>query len=65
MSDDCCPSPLLFGAKVSAIDPASEEGECPESLVGNIEFSDVVFSYPARPDVQVMLEAPGMIVCSI
>lgn len=26
----------------------------PESLEGNIEFKDVVFRYPARPDIQVL-----------
>ena len=38
---------------MSAIDPASEQGERPDTLTGNIEFSDVVFNYPARSDVQV------------
>ena len=47
--------------KVSAIDPASEEGERPDTLVGNIEFSDVVFSYPARPDVQVFVGCTGSV----
>ena len=31
-----------------------EGGEIPDNFSGNIEFSDVVFHYPARPDVQVL-----------
>ena len=41
---------------MSAIDPASEQGERPDMLTGNIEFTDVVFSYPSRPDVQVVAD---------
>ena len=58
MMEDIC-------KQMSAIDPASGTGERPESLAGNIEFSNVVFSYPSRPDVQVMFEAPGVVVCGI
>lgn len=45
----------VFVKQVSAIDPASEQGERPDTLTGKIEFSDVVFEYPARPGVQVVL----------
>jgi ATP-binding cassette subfamily B (MDR/TAP) protein 1 len=38
----------------SPIDPLSEVGEIPEKVVGNIEFSDIEFFYPSRPDVQVL-----------
>ena len=38
----------------SQIDVNSTEGEVPDDLSGNIQFSDVVFHYPARPDVQVL-----------
>ena len=35
------------------IDARSSEGHVPEKMNGNIQFSDVVFHYPARPNVQV------------
>ena len=38
----------------SQIDASSKEGDTPESVSGNIEFSNVTFHYPARPDVQVL-----------
>ena len=38
----------------SQIDASSNEGEVPDDLSGDIEFSDVMFSYPARPDVPVL-----------
>jgi ATP-binding cassette subfamily B (MDR/TAP) protein 1 len=40
----------------SAIDSLSDEGEKPaeETVKGNIEFRNVQFSYPARPDIEVM-----------
>lgn len=37
------------------IDSRSAEGETPGHLDGDIEFNDVVFAYPSRPDVQVSL----------
>ena len=37
----------------SNIDPESEEGEKPE-IVGNVEFTDVQFSYPTRSDLLVL-----------
>lgn len=36
------------------IDCSSEDGLKPEHLDGNIEFSDVAFTYPARKEVQVL-----------
>ena len=42
----------------SEIDAASEEGEVPDDFIGNIQFSDVIFHYPARPDVQVCGHTP-------
>ena len=54
---------FIFGCAVAIlqepeIDWSSEEGETPDNLDGNIKFSDVVFNYPARPDVQVCHELP-------
>jgi hypothetical protein len=37
----------------SAIDSSSDEGLQPSTLTGNIELTNVVFRYPARPDVPV------------
>ena len=41
----------------SEIDPLSDEGLKPseDSMKGVIEFRNVNFNYPARPDVQVRL----------
>lgn len=36
------------------IDATSDEGETIDDLKGNIQFKDVCFTYPARPDVQVL-----------
>ena len=35
------------------IDVSSEEGEEPDDVDGEIEFKDVHFVYPSRPDVKV------------
>ena len=40
--------------RVSAVDPMSEEGLKPGTCHGAIEFRDVTFSYPSRPDVVVL-----------
>jgi ATP-binding cassette subfamily B (MDR/TAP) protein 1 len=46
----------LFNAmdRVSAINPMDESGDKPQEVVGDISFSNVSFSYPTRPDVQVL-----------
>ena len=36
------------------IDSSSEEGRKPSNVVGEIEFNDVRFSYPARPEEEVL-----------
>ncbi|KAM4688619.1 ATP-binding cassette sub-family B member 5-like [Discoglossus pictus] len=36
------------------IDTYSQHGQKPDTFQGNIEFSNVVFSYPSRPDVSVL-----------
>ncbi|ELU01162.1 hypothetical protein CAPTEDRAFT_219712 [Capitella teleta] len=38
----------------SLIDSSSTEGEKPDRMLGNIEFKDVHFKYPSRPDVKVL-----------
>ncbi|XP_060069104.1 ATP-dependent translocase ABCB1-like [Ylistrum balloti] len=38
----------------SKIDPSSTEGKMPDKFEGNIEFKDVEFEYPARPDAMVL-----------
>ena len=44
----------LLSPQKSEIDASSEEGEKPDKFSGNIQFSNVAFRYPARPDVQVL-----------
>ena len=44
---------MCCGVQEPEIDWTSDEGETPDNLEGNIKFNDVVFSYPARPDIQV------------
>lgn len=47
----------------SEIDPLSDEGKVPSTCQGVIEFKDVSFCYPARPDTTVLqdltLSAPA------
>jgi ATP-binding cassette subfamily B (MDR/TAP) protein 1 len=40
--------------RTSSIDPMSSSGFQPVDCVGNIELQDVAFSYPSRPDTQVL-----------
>jgi len=40
--------------RVPPIDSASEEGLKPSKVVGELAFENIVFNYPARPDVQVV-----------
>lgn len=43
--------------RVSKIDPISESGTkiVPSDVTGEIEFRNVQFSYPSRPDTQVQI----------
>ncbi|KAF2849496.1 multidrug resistance protein-like protein 1 [Plenodomus tracheiphilus IPT5] len=47
----------------SKIDPLSDKGNIPTSCQGHIEIEDIVFAYPARPDITVLkgltLSAPA------
>ncbi len=38
----------------SAIDALTEEGLCPPTIVGDIEFKDVRFAYRSRPDREIL-----------
>ncbi|KAJ8116550.1 hypothetical protein OPT61_g2038 [Boeremia exigua] len=38
----------------SPIDPETDEGETPESFVGNLEFKNLKHIYPSRPDTVVL-----------
>ncbi|NXU57527.1 MDR1 protein, partial [Turnix velox] len=40
--------------KKRLIDSSSKEGYKPEKLIGEIEFRNVHFSYPSRPDVKIL-----------
>ncbi|KAF2463974.1 P-loop containing nucleoside triphosphate hydrolase protein [Lindgomyces ingoldianus] len=40
----------------SPIDPESDDGDIPESFVGNIEFKNVRHIYPSRPDTTVLTD---------
>ncbi|KAK9474978.1 P-loop containing nucleoside triphosphate hydrolase protein [Dipodascopsis tothii] len=40
--------------RVPSIDTWSKLGDIPENVLGNIEFSNVVFRYPSRPEVPVL-----------
>lgn len=47
----------------SEIDPLSEDGAVPSECHGVIEIKDIIFAYPARPDITVLkgltLSAPA------
>ncbi|KAI8127489.1 Multidrug resistance protein like protein 49 [Lucilia cuprina] len=38
----------------SKIDPLDTKGDKPHEVIGNIEFEQIYFRYPARPDVEVL-----------
>lgn len=38
----------------SVIDSSSDEGKKPDKIKGNIEFKDIHFKYPSRPDVPIL-----------
>ena len=38
----------------SAIDPLSSSGNVPEHMAGFVEFKDVSFTYPTRPDAHIL-----------
>jgi ATP-binding cassette subfamily B (MDR/TAP) protein 1 len=40
--------------RASSIDPMSPSGMQPDDCVGNIKLQDIAFSYPSRPDSQVL-----------
>ena len=44
---------LFVSFQQSLIDPSSEEGLKPEKFLGTVQFNNVNFNYPTRPDVQV------------
>ncbi|GCB71343.1 hypothetical protein scyTo_0001535 [Scyliorhinus torazame] len=43
-------------AKLRSIDSSSKEGHMPESTKGNIEFKNIHFTYPTRPDVKITVD---------
>jgi ATP-binding cassette subfamily B (MDR/TAP) protein 1 len=56
--------------RVPEIDADSTEGLAPEKAVGNIEFKDVMFKYPTRPDITILKQLnlqikPGMTVAFV
>ncbi|KAF4968346.1 hypothetical protein FSARC_4292 [Fusarium sarcochroum] len=40
--------------KASALDPLSDEGKVPSTCQGHLQVDDISFSYPSRPDTQVL-----------
>ncbi|KAI8149540.1 p-glycoprotein [Fennellomyces sp. T-0311] len=57
-------------ARVPAIDTDSTQGLKPHQVVGDIEFRNIKFSYPARPDVPILKQLslkinPGMTVAFV
>ena len=56
--------------RVPTIDPDSESGLKPEKVIGEIEFKDVMFKYPTRPDITILKKLslkikPGMTVAFV
>ncbi|XP_005405569.1 PREDICTED: multidrug resistance protein 1-like isoform X1 [Chinchilla lanigera] len=45
---------IMITEKVPTIDTYSSAGLKPNTLEGNVTFSDVVFNYPTRPDIPVL-----------
>lgn len=44
----------LLSAQEPQIDSSSNAGYKPDNIKGNLEFQNVYFSYPARPDIKVL-----------
>lgn len=42
--------------RIPDIDSLTEEGKKPDNIEGNIKFKNISFRYPARPDVQVLVD---------
>ncbi|KAI8149545.1 P-loop containing nucleoside triphosphate hydrolase protein [Fennellomyces sp. T-0311] len=40
--------------RVPVIDPDSDEGVTPSKVIGDIEFRNIKFSYPTRPDIPIL-----------
>ncbi|KAI9263147.1 putative ABC transporter protein [Phascolomyces articulosus] len=56
--------------RVPEIDPDSDEGLTPDSVHGDIEFKNVKFKYPTRPDLMILKDLsikihPGMTVAFV
>lgn len=56
--------------QIPSIDTDSKDGYAPENLIGEIEFKNVKFSYPTRPDITVLKNLnlkvkPGMTVAFV
>jgi ATP-binding cassette subfamily B (MDR/TAP) protein 1 len=56
--------------RIPTIDPDSETGIKPTKVIGNIEFKNVQFKYPSRPDVMILKDLslevkPGMTVAFV
>lgn len=45
---------LFYFAQEPQIDSYSETGYKPDHIKGNLEFRNVHFNYPSRPDVEVL-----------
>lgn len=56
ISSACAAAHKIFSIidRVPDIDPDSDEGLKPETIKGDIEFKNIDFFYPTRPDVQVL-----------
>jgi len=42
-----------FALQEPSIDVSSPRGEKPDKIIGNIEFRNIHFRYPARPEIKV------------
>lgn len=45
---------LFYFSQEPEIDSYSDAGHKPDHIKGNLEFQNVFFSYPARPDIKVL-----------
>ena len=45
----------LSSSQISKIDAFANQGEQPDTVVGDIELENVTFTYPARPEAPVSL----------
>lgn len=54
LGNQCVYFSVFYFAQEPQIDSYSETGYKPDFIKGNLEFQNVYFNYPSRPDIEVL-----------